>query len=149
MKKATRILSFIICVLLTFSLIPSVQAAEKAVYVKDGGSGSGESAASPVGSLATAFSKLGTNGGTIVVCGPVSLSAKLQPSAHKGKVVITSLYGGVDYRTTANARISVNANIVLSGETEFNNLNIVATVAKSATNHFRSSSYGICTNVLS
>ena len=47
----------------------SMSAASGVVYVKDGGTGDGRSASSPLGSMLDAYNALGTDGGTIVVCG--------------------------------------------------------------------------------
>jgi len=126
-------------VLLVFAFhisMPHALAAEKAVYVKDGGRGNGSSASVPCGSLSSAYSYLGEGGGTIVICGKTTLSSTLTPVEHSGKVVITSCYGGVDYRVTNNASLVFLESMYLSGDTEFNELNIIATVASGASSMY-------------
>ncbi|MBE6641630.1 MAG: hypothetical protein E7619_08585, partial [Ruminococcaceae bacterium] len=136
MKKLCGILCVLLCLVTVVSVLPvfgGVEAAGSVVYVKDGGTGSGSSALSPLGSLSAGYSALGTSGGTIVVCGPLTLSSGLTVSAHTGKVLVTSLYNGVDYRTTANASITFTANISTGGPTEFNNIHLITSVKSSAT----------------
>lgn len=82
------------------------------VYVKDGGTGDGFTAATAVGSLEDAYKALIANTdiendasvkGTIVICGVIESSENFNfendgSVSHKGKVTLTSEYGGVDYR---------------------------------------------------
>ena len=90
MKKFT----FLLFVLLFSALIAlTAFAAEKTVYVKDGGSGDGTSASSPVGSLATAASKLSGNGGKIVLVGDTTVSSKTTIPEQSADLTITSQNG--------------------------------------------------------
>lgn len=82
------------------------------VYVKDGGTGDGFTAATAVGSLEDAYKALIANTdiendasvkGTIVICGAIVSSENFNfendgSVSHKGTVTLTSEYGGVDYR---------------------------------------------------
>ena len=78
-----------------------------AVYVSDGGTGDGSSAASPLSSFANAFKALKDTGGYIVICGQVTVStSKLKTAACASPVTITSCYGGVDYRASG-AKLTV------------------------------------------
>ncbi len=74
--------------LLTFVLLVTTSAAEKTVYVADGGSGDGSSTASPVGTLTAAYAALGDEGGVIELCEAVTLSATFTEPAHAGLVTI-------------------------------------------------------------
>ena len=85
------------------------------VFVKDGGTGSGSTAAAAVGSLEQAYQALMQNcavaqdadcAATIVVCGPVLLTGDFNRDmklAHAGTITYTSLYEGVDYRESGAA----------------------------------------------
>ena len=74
-----KLLAVIMCMFMLISLIPfSVSAAEKVVYVKDGGMGDGTTAEKAVGSIREAVEAVGTKGGTIVVCGLTTIA-----DAHK------------------------------------------------------------------
>ncbi len=79
--------------------ICSAFASENVVFLASGGSGDGSSASAPVGSLATAYNKLGTDGGTIVFTNEYSITARIDVPKHTGKITWTSVYDGVDYRT--------------------------------------------------
>lgn len=94
-----------------------------AVYVADGGSGDGLTSSSPVATLAESYDML-ANGGTIVVCGELTM-AKCTAPAHTNAVTITSVYGGVDYRE-GGARLyyPATSTLVLGGETIFRNVTV-------------------------
>lgn len=95
------------------------------VYVADGGTGDGTSAENPLGSLTAAYNLLEDDGGTIVICGAVSISSNIEFSAHNGAVVITSNYGGSDHRDDGACLKFVSAaRIVLGSETTFKDLSI-------------------------
>lgn len=96
----------------------------RVVYLADGGSGSGVTANAPVGSLADAYAALSDTGGTLVICGPYRFSTAFVAPAHSGRVTVTSVYGGVDYRRTADARLVLDANFYIGGETLFDSLHI-------------------------
>lgn len=100
--------------LLTLSLgfAFSVSAAsEPVVYVKNGGTGNGSSADSPLGSLSSALSALGGKGGKIVVVGDVTVSSTLTIPEQNGDLVITSQNG---------AKLLVSARIQLAKNTNSN-----------------------------
>lgn len=99
--------------------------AERVVFVKDGGAGSGVSATAPT-SPAEGF-KLLKDGGTMVVVGEFTSSSATftQAEAYSGKVTITSLYDGVDYRANG-ARIVLKASFHLGGDTDVDHVSIVS-----------------------
>ncbi len=116
--KIFTILAFI------FLLTVSAFAAEGDVYyVCDGGTGNGSSAQSASASLADAYTAL-SDGGTVVVCGPYTISAFLDTPHHSGKMTITSVHGGVDYRKTNNAALIFAESMYIGGETEFCDINL-------------------------
>ncbi len=100
-------------------------AAERVVFVKDGATGSGVSAAAPT-SPAEGF-KLLKNGGTMVVVGEFTSSSATftQAAAYTGKITVTSLWDGVDYRESG-ARIVLKASFHLGGDTEIDHVSIVS-----------------------
>lgn len=88
----------------------------------------------PTSSLARAID-LCRGGGTIVVSGPINpaktasnITRVFIAPKNTGKITITSVYGGVDYRTEGNgsAKITLSASTYLQGDIEFNNVNFEA-----------------------
>ena len=125
LMKTVKIL--LICILVML-LSVSVFAAEGDVYyLADGKNGDGSTAQNAGGSLADAYAAL-SDGGTIVVCEPYTISSEFTSIAHSGKLTITSVYGGVDYRATKNAAIIFASNMYLGGETEFKNIVLTSAI---------------------
>ena len=108
---------------LAIQLVLAAAAADTAVFVADGGNGDGTSASAPLGDLRTALSAL-ADGGTVVICGPYTIADKFVAPRTTGAVTITSVYGGHDYRKTAEATLYFAASYFCGGETEFCDLNI-------------------------
>ncbi len=94
------------------------------VYVADGGSGNGLSASAPVGTLTDAYNALGDDGGTVVVCGVCTVSAKFVEPEHSGNVIVTSKYGKTDYAESNGAAIDFYASYILTGDTTFENITL-------------------------
>ena len=82
-----------------------------AIYVKDGAKGDGKSAQSAVSSLAEACAKLPA-GGTVVICGKLTVNTEII-DAYNNAITFTSVYGGVDYRTSG-AKLSFVGSDALS-----------------------------------
>ncbi|MBQ4556139.1 MAG: family 43 glycosylhydrolase [Clostridia bacterium] len=116
-----RINAIIICLLVCLLSFATYAAEGDAYYLCDSGTGDGSTAAKAGGSLADAYNAL-LDGGTIVVCGPYTISESFTSIAHTGKITITSVYGGVDYRTKSNAALIFGNNMYCGGETEFCNI---------------------------
>lgn len=108
--------------------------ADGVVFVADGGFGNGQNPLHPLGSLEDAFIALGNDGGTIVLVGectlPVNLEWKFgathvsfQEPVHAGNVLVTSVYGDVDYRESG-AKLIFNGDMHyrLSGPTTFDHI---------------------------
>ena len=106
--------------------ICSAAAADDVVFVKDGGTGSGATAAAPLGDLSTALTAVKA-GGTVVLCGPYTIDDKFVAPRTTGAVTVTSVYGSTDYRKTAKAALYLSASYFCGGATEFRGLNIINT----------------------
>lgn len=118
MKKLLFV-SLLLCVLLCIGTF----AAEKVVYVSDGGSGDGTSATAPLGTLDAAYAALGTDGGTVVVVGKVTVADHFTEPEHSGIVTVTQVYGGNNYRTGGSYGINIAQNrYILNGPTTFKNV---------------------------
>ncbi len=126
-----KLIALILCALMLCAFVPfSVSAADgmTVAYVMDGGSGDGTSADKAFGNLQDAYNALDLSKDcTIVICGPYTQLAHFDPwIEYEGNLTITSVYGGVDYRATANAEYIVNAayRFFLYGDTKFDDINV-------------------------
>jgi hypothetical protein len=113
----------------------NVSAAENVIYIKDGGQGDGSSPENAMGlgdsgeawrdaALYQAWEELKETGGTIVICGPYTLKkAEAKRTVGAPDIIMdgwyrnpdvtityTSVYGGVDYRATAGAKLLFDDN---------------------------------------
>ncbi len=94
------------------------------IYIADDSSGDGLTAASPLATFADAYAALLTDGGTIVVCGEVTMVKCIAP-AHTNAVTITSVYDGIDYRDDgARLYYPISTALVLGGETVFKDITL-------------------------
>ena len=101
-------------------------------FLKDGGTGNGTSVTAAGSSLADAFAAIGDNNGVIVICGSYDIpvfsstgSGFIVPK-HKGEILITSVYEGVDYRKTEGACINILQNIYLGGDLVIDGIKLVS-----------------------
>lgn len=152
MKKLAIIIMVI--ALLTSLFAFNASAAEKVIYVKDGGEGDGSSPENAMGigdsgeawadaPLYQAWEELKETGGVIVICGPYTLKgtdAKRTVGAPDiimdgwyrnpdVTITYTSVYGGVDYRATADAKLlfdDSNVSITFPTATVLKDINVVA-----------------------
>ncbi|MBQ9428159.1 MAG: exo-alpha-sialidase [Clostridia bacterium] len=130
MKKLFSLLAAVTAVTLLCVLLCCTAFAAKStvVYLKDGGTGNGVSADKAFGSLNKAVSALDLDEEcTIVICGPFSQTGTfIRPEIFDGKVTMTSVYDGVDYRKTADARYNVTGSFrfVLTGEWCFEHIDL-------------------------
>lgn len=79
------------------------------IYVQDGGSGTGQSADSPLGSLSAAVDALDGKGGSIVVCGKLSIRAKTTIPEQSSDLSIVAIDGGY-ISLSARLQFAKNAN---------------------------------------
>lgn len=97
---------------------------QTAAFVRDGGTGNGSSPENAAPTLADAYAML-PDGGTIVLCGKVSVTENTaMPTANKA-YTLTSVYGGVDYRTSG-AVLSLAGNVGFYAPTTLEKLSIRA-----------------------
>ena len=116
------------CLLLCVCLALGAAAAETTVYVADGGSGDGLTAAAPLGDLTAAYNALGADGGEIVIVGKYTLDANFTEPAHTGVVTLTQEVGGTSYRTAdGSGLIGGGKRFILSGPTTFRNFTLRST----------------------
>ncbi|MBQ4150930.1 MAG: S-layer homology domain-containing protein [Clostridia bacterium] len=95
----------------------------RVVYLANGGNGNGASASAPLGSLKDAYAAIGNNDGVIVICGEYKYSSAHISPNHTGKILVTSVYDGVDYRASG-AKLVMDANYYIGGETTFDGIHI-------------------------
>lgn len=127
------------CILLFATLTLCAFAKDNVVYVCDSGSNTNEGTShdAPLKTLAECYKRI-PSGGSIVVCGPLTLSGSaLTFPKSEEKVCITSLCGGTDYSKTHGAVLTLSAFTYLNGDTEFNNIKI----HDASTNYFN---YLVC-----
>jgi len=98
------------------------------VYVRDGGTGDGKSAASPLGNLTDAYNKLGDAGGRIVICGKLTLTGPFQEPVHEGLVIVTQNWDDLDYRPEGSLYTGgASRRYILNGPTQFENIRFTTT----------------------
>lgn len=116
MKKYFAFFALLLCGLLAVG----VSAADGVVYVADGGTGDGTTAATPLGSLTDAYNALGSEGGRIVIVETYTLGGNFVEPEHAGVVTLTQEQDGVSYRTASGCGIvSANNRFILNGPTTF------------------------------
>ena len=120
--------------IILIGLLSCYLSAANVVFMKIGGTGDGTSAESPVGSLTLAYNVLGSDGGTVVVCGDFEQIATFSEPAHTGEVIITQKWNGVDYRNNGLNRYRVMGSgkrFALRGPTKFENISFYGDEANS------------------
>ncbi len=102
-------------------------AGSDAVYYVSNTAGSdsnaGTAASAPLKTLGKAYSKM-TSGGTIVICGEVSIAKSFVPANAGGTVVYTSVHGGVNYASSKGAKLLIGANMAFLNDTYFENIRL-------------------------
>lgn len=129
MKRIIKMLVAGMCVISVIGgmfMTGSVSAAsDKVIYISDSGkdTAAGTSATAPKKTLASAYSALGRKGGTVIVCGTLTLSNTsgfVFPSCD-GEVKITSSHNGETFNL---AKLVLKNKTYISGDTVFENLTI-------------------------
>ena len=108
MKKLSLLIALCMLLSLVTTLIPfSVAADEAVVFISDTGvdSNDGKTAETAVATFDAAYALLPDEGGTIVLCGVVTLSNSLMDDYYyapekSGTITLTCKYNGIDYRET-------------------------------------------------
>ncbi|MBE6679086.1 MAG: hypothetical protein E7598_01030 [Ruminococcaceae bacterium] len=128
MKKVLYFLMLITLVCM-FVICGSAEEGVTVVYLETGADGNGLSDNSPVGSLGKAVELLDkTKDCTIVVCGRFEQAANFAyPETFDGKIKITSVHDGMDYRKYGAVYECIGARFVCSGEFVFDDIDIVIT----------------------
>ncbi len=145
MQRKHRISAFILALLMAIPFIhaPITVNAEdgNAVYVSDSGNDTnvGSSANSALATLDAAFEKLGSDGGTVVICGEVKIKATVTTCS--GAVTITSVHKGVDFRKSG-ASLTCYKGITMAGALKLEKLNIIS-MTPSTTNFYPYNSIGM------
>ncbi len=75
LKKYSLIFLIVLAVTIAVFAIPTFAATGNVIYVKDGGTGNGASPDAPMGDLFAAIDALPADGGTVIVCGDLTISA--------------------------------------------------------------------------
>lgn len=121
MKKLGFLALLIACMLL---LAVSVAAQDNVVFLASGEKGDGSSPDSPVGTLTDALNKLDlSRDATVVICGDFVQSTFFAYKTYfDGRVTITSVYDGVDYREQGAEFVSDGQRFICSGEYVFKDL---------------------------
>lgn len=129
MKKIIIAIAMLVtCIALSVS---SAAASDAKIYVSPLGNDSSIGTfEAPVKTLYAAFRAL-PNGGTVVVCGAITVQATQLPTAN-GLITVTSVDGDEDYRTSAgnggSGIIYMQGNVNITSPIKFENLDIIATV---------------------
>lgn len=124
-----KLLALIISIVILLSMVPFQVMAEDTtptvIYV-DGSAtgGDGSTVSGAVATISDAYDLLGNEGGTIVICGDVTITDTYTFPSRNGKVIITGCYNGVDYEPTITLAGSSKMYLHCTSEIEFNNIHI-------------------------
>lgn len=102
----------------------SVTSSRAVAFVRDGGSGNGSSPENAAATPEAAYAML-PEGGTIVLCGPVSVTTSTVLPTSEHAYTLTSVYDGTDYRTSG-AELRISGNVGFYTPTTFEKLHIYA-----------------------
>jgi len=99
-KTMKKFWTLLFCAFIAVSAFAvTVEAEAMTVFVKDGGRGNGESPEHALGVLSDAFTALGKEGGTIVICGKCTMHTALTAlDPWEETITLTMMHDGVDYR---------------------------------------------------
>jgi len=108
MKKLSLLIALCMLLSLVTALVPfSVAADEAVVFISDAGvdTNDGKTAETAVATFDAAYALLPDEGGTIVLCGVVTLTNSLMDEYYfapekSGTITLTCKYNGIDYRET-------------------------------------------------
>ncbi len=124
MKKLFLLIPIILVLLFTITSF----AAEDVIFVSASGNDNASGSESePLCSFYAAFRAL-PYGGTVVVCDAIKLESFEFPKSN-GKITITSVYGGTDYRASNGASVTLTGNLYLKSAVKFEKLNFIISKA--------------------
>lgn len=114
------------------------------VFVKAGGlkGGKGATPETAVESLPLAAGLLRDGGGTIVICGPYSLTYNTHLPESKGLITVTTTYNGVDYAATAGAKLGMAKTLALYGDYKFENIAITTEASSIISCNYNNVTFG-------
>lgn len=123
--KKLFLVTFLVFVLL-FSF--SVFATDDVIFISSSGDDNAVGTVeAPLGSIYAAFRAL-PYGGTIVVCDKITFESIEFPVSN-GNITITSVYGGVDYRDTNGAALTLKGNVYLKSSVKFELIDFIISKA--------------------
>lgn len=133
MKKLKLILSFFLGILLmtpVFAFSSLALPGGDVVFISETGNDTRDGS-SPVLAVSTLYRavKLLPCGGTVVLCSEYTIASVTELPEHKGLIVYTSLFGGTDYAKTRFAKLTMSANLRLSGDSRFENITLNVTAS--------------------
>ena len=116
MKKFISLL--LVCLMVVpFGMLAStgVSAAAETVYLSDAGDDTktGADAANAVKTMAKAFELVGNDGGTVIITGTYSHTAKFTAPAHTGKITIKGADANAKFHVTAAQRFLLGGPVVI------------------------------------
>ncbi|MBQ7170885.1 MAG: hypothetical protein IJR89_01255 [Clostridia bacterium] len=137
-KTISRSLAFFLSLCLALplvgSVLPPASAAGKVVYLKKDGAGAkdGSSPENAFSTLTDAYAALGSEGGTIVICGEFTINGHFTEPVHEGVVTVTQNYNDIDYRSVGTVNnASEGKRWILNGPTVFTDIVFVSTAPAS------------------
>ncbi len=126
MKKILTFLAlFLTFLILCPAAVFAAEGKENVIFLSDGGGDAldGSAPGRAMKSIKDAVRRL-YSGGTLVICGPVSVAESVSLPENVGRITITSVYGGVDYREKEGAALILSKNLQIEGPTVFRDLEI-------------------------
>ena len=88
--------------------------------------GDGKTPETAVNGLGKAVALLRESGGTVVICSPCTIDYTCHLTENKKTITVTSVYNGIDYRATANAKINLKYNFFMYGDFIWDDVEISA-----------------------
>ena len=124
--KKYGILCLIVALITVLAIaIPVLATSADVVYVKGGGTGNGASPETAMGELFAAIDALPESGGTVVVCGDLTISPTKTKvwtwTAKTGKVTVTGQYGSTAYNPTIKLACTTNMFLQFLYSRKYNN----------------------------
>ena len=128
LKKYALILLAVVALTIAAIAVPALATGDSVVYVKAGGTGNGATPDAAMGDLFEAIKALPADGGTVVVCGDLTVTGTNTThlwtwTAKTGKVTVNGKYNGIDYAPTITFKGTKNV-IECASAIEFDNVTL-------------------------